>query len=198
MDDFTLFERTAEIKDSICILCNDNDQMVQDWVERLTDTDFPFSEVKSVDQLRELPGPDRPEFIVLPHEYSGWEDAARERKNKHDRSLVVSIGGFAFFLAVERTNPGMPEQFSEKWNKEADELFLEGAINTLLLTDPCVLRDKDCDFIKNEHPVLVCSPTKVDSKTIENSLKAIGVPNRHLHAIRGEKIINTILEQDDG
>ena len=88
--------------------------------------------------------------------------------------------------------------FSEKWNKEADELFLEGAINTLLLTDPCVLRDKDCDFIKNEHPVLVCSPTKVGSMTIEYSLKAIGVPTRHLHAIRGEKIINTILEQDDG
>ena len=59
MDDFTLFERTSEIKDSICILCNDNDQMVQDWVVRLTDTDFPFSEVKSVDQLRELPGPGR-------------------------------------------------------------------------------------------------------------------------------------------
>ena len=197
MDDFTLFERTAEIKDSICILCNDNDQMVQDWVVRLTDTDFPFSEVKSVDQLRELPGPDRPEFIVLPHEHSGWEDAAKERKKKHDRSLVVSIGGFAFFLAVERMNPGMPEKFSEKWNKEADELLLDGWINALLLTDPCVLRDKDCDSIKKEHPVLVCSPTKVGSKTIEYSLKAIGVPNRHLHAIRGEKIINTILELDE-
>ena len=132
MDDFTLFERTSEIKNSICIICNDNDHMVQDWVVRLTDTDFPFSEVKSVDQLRELPGPERPEFIVLPHEHSGWEDAARERKNKHDRSLVVSIGGFAFFLAVERMNPGMPEKFSEKWNKEADELLLPGGMDEII------------------------------------------------------------------
>ena len=195
MDDYALYERFSELQEFSCILCDTKNDTTRLWMDRFDGTDFLYTAVDDITGLKALAAPTggRPELIVVPNDNEEWKDAAMERKNLNDRSLVVSMGGFNFLFNVERYDPAMPTEFQKKWIKEADELYLENMIHGISYMNAKVLTDADCERLQSmPHPVLAYGDAKVGTTTIYASLQHAGIPTLTLHSIRGDKIVQTI------
>ena len=192
MEDLLLAEDIKILQGHDVILCGD-DPLVKKLKDWLDGSGLTVHVAKENAQLMDGQFSDHV-WIFLPNDaVSAWTDAVDEFQKHSGRKVqVASLGGLNYAMIVAGGKlfaDHNKHAFLEKLEKEkADAMVLANQYKRSIH-----LLDEDCEEVLNTNPVLVYGTTKVGTTSLYDSLCAIGVPARHLHAIFGEKISQTLL-----
>lgn len=133
-------------------------------------------------------------WIFLPNDkINEWSEVVSAFRDKADQDVrVATLGALNYSMIVsgEKLMPEPAKQdLLDKIDRERREVFNFAK----KYMGNVALRDEDCEEVLSENPVLAYGNAKVGTTSMYDSLRAAGIPARHLHSVTGEKIIHTLL-----
>ena len=191
MEDLILVENICVIKGYKLILCGNNPLVakLEDWLEGSG------LEVITVNEPEVISGLNKTEnvWLFLPNDALDiWNDFIEAWQKQCEAKVRVSTLGALHYaltlIGIALFSDDKKYMIEEKIRKEQ----LDTVDGAFYYMSRVVLTDADVDEVKETNPVLALGAAKVGTTSIYDSLRAAGIPTRHLHSIIGEKIIETL------
>lgn len=193
MNDLQIVTNLESVKEYPLVFCG-NDILLSQTQEFLEDSNFDCTQVSTPEQLSQREDV-KCWFIVSMDYLDDWSDAISSRNFSDCRIATTEALGISLLLNV--ANPVFSDEFKEKLKTDIAEKRKAFLANTQGMLEELVLRDSDIEMVNEwkkspECPVLAYGCAKVGTTTTYASLQALGINTRHLHSIRGDKIVEAL------